>query len=83
MEIGTELFAISAVCSYAVNLQKKNPDDNSPIELADYFCAMARRRIGHLYSDLSHNDDRQANVIAKKVIDEDYLWLEKGIIEIT
>lgn len=83
MEIGTELFAISAVCSYAVHLQKNDPKDNSPIELADYFCAMARRRIDNYYTELSHNDDRQANAIAKKVIDEDYLWLEKGIIEIT
>ena len=81
MDIGTRLFAISAVCSYAISLQKKNPEDNSPIELADYFCAMSKHRIAQLESDLSSNNDKQANVIAKKVIDEDYLWLENGIMK--
>jgi len=81
MEIGTELFAMAAVCSYAVNLQKKNPIDNTPIELADYFCAMARRRINVLETALDHNDDHQANEIAKKVINQEFLWLEKGIMD--
>jgi alkylation response protein AidB-like acyl-CoA dehydrogenase len=43
MEIGTDLFAMTACCSYAVMLKKKNPQDESPIELANYFCEMAER----------------------------------------
>jgi len=80
MEIGTDLFAMSAVCSYAESLQKKNPEDKSPMELADYFCAMARRRIELRYESLSENDDRQANDVAKKVLQNDFMWLEKGIM---
>ncbi len=45
MEIGTELFAMSAVCSYANACVEKNPNDKSRLDLADYFCAISRRRI--------------------------------------
>ncbi len=81
MEIGTELFAISATCSYAVSMHQKNPNDNTPIELADFFCNLARRRIGLLEDALSQNDDRQSNIIAKKVLDQEFLWLEEGIMD--
>lgn len=80
MEIGTDLFAIAAACSYANILVKKNPEDKSPIELADYFCAIARRRIALRYEALSSNDDKQANEIAKSVLHDNYTWLERGVI---
>lgn len=80
MDIGTDLFAISAICSYAAHLRDKNPDDTSPSELADYFCVMARRRIAEKFSALNDNDDRHANKIAKNVIDGDMKWLEQGVI---
>lgn len=79
MEIGTDLFAMAAVCSYAQSMKNQDPEDNSPIELADYFCQMATRRIDQAFNALKHNDDRAANVLAKKVIEKRYRWLEKGI----
>ena len=38
MEIGTELFAMTASCSYALSCAKSETCDDSPIDLADYFC---------------------------------------------
>jgi alkylation response protein AidB-like acyl-CoA dehydrogenase len=77
MEIGTDLFAMSAVCAYATTLCKENPEDRSPLTLADYFCSMARRRIDDRFRDLADNDDRKANYIAKEIIDKEYKWLEE------
>jgi alkylation response protein AidB-like acyl-CoA dehydrogenase len=80
MEIGTDLFVMSATCSYALHLQKERNGDSSPIDLANYFCAMARRRIDRHFKALKDNDDRQGNALAKDVIQGDMKWLEEGIM---
>ncbi len=79
MEIGTDLFAMACCCSYALHLYKKNPSDKSPIELADYFCALAERRVKRRFHAIKHNDDKKGDKIAEKVILKDYRWLEKGV----
>jgi alkylation response protein AidB-like acyl-CoA dehydrogenase len=78
MEVGTDLFAMAATCSYALFL-KKEQGDGSAIELADYFCAITKRRIKGNLQALSSNEDKQADIIAKKTLDRSYRWLEKGI----
>lgn len=79
MDIGTDLFVMSATVAYAVSQYKKNPGDDSPLELADFFCTMAKRRINERFAALSNNDDKKGNVIAEKVVKKDYRWLEKGV----
>lgn len=79
VDIGTNLFAMTAVCSYAVAQQKKNSDSSS-IELAEYFCLLARRRIAQHFRALTHNDDKAANELAKSVLDGRMKWLEEGVI---
>lgn len=74
IDIGTDLFAMSCVCSYAVSLK-----DGSAEELADFFCNKARRRINDRFYQLHHNDDKQSNALAKKVLSGDFEWLEKGV----
>lgn len=80
IEIGSELFAISATVSYAASLHKKNPSDSTPLELADFFAVSAKRRIEEKFRALSDNDDRQSNALAKEVIEGKMKWLEEGII---
>lgn len=80
MEIGTDLFAMSATCSYALSLKGKENIGNSSIELADHFCQLARRRIEAHFAALSQNDDKSANRIAKNTLDKSFRWLEKGIV---
>lgn len=79
MDIGTDLFVMTACCSYAIHLQKKESKNNTPIELADYFCTLARRRVEMNFEALKDNDDKKGNLLAEKVIGKDYRWLEKGI----
>lgn len=80
MEIGTDLFAMSAVCSYAVTLQKQRKGDESPIELADYFCRIAQSRIEDNFRNLTKNHDRHGNKLAKNVLKDQCTWLEQGVI---
>ncbi|MFV0340604.1 MAG: acyl-CoA dehydrogenase family protein [Parachlamydiaceae bacterium] len=79
VEIGTDLFAMSCCIAYAVHLNKKNPKDAKSLELADYFCNLATRRIQKRFSKLNRNIDRQSNQIAEQVIKKDYTWLEQGV----
>jgi len=76
IEIGTELFAISATVSHAATLSEQ-----TAIELADYFATLARRRIVEKFRALIDNDDKQLNALAKKVIDGEMKWLESGILK--
>lgn len=80
MDIGTDLFAIASVCSYADFLAKEDPGQKEAIELADYFCRMAQRRVLANFKALKDNEDRAANKLAEGVIEEKFKWLEKGII---
>lgn len=80
IEIGTELFVMAATCSYATMLYNKNRENRSPLDLADYFCAMSSRRVEEQFAALADNDDKKANKIAKQVINNDFRWLEQGII---
>ena len=79
MDIGTELFAMAATCSYALEQQSKQ-GGSTPIELADLFCRQARRRIRRHFSELWCNDNRRVNALAKRVSAGDMRWLEEGII---
>lgn len=81
MDIGTDLFVMAAACSYA-KLQAQKLNNDSPIDLARYFCEGAMRRINQYFTELSDNDDRHTNSIAKRVVDKEFKWLEEGIIRV-
>lgn len=75
MEIGTELFAMAATCSYAKSL-----NDESALKLADYFCVLAERRIQRNFKEVSCNVDKHANAIAKQTLEKKFRWLENGVV---
>lgn len=77
IEIGTDLFAMSAVCSYAAS----STQGGTAIELADYFCKLAEDRIKLNFESLEVNIDSQANQLAKDVLVDKFLWLEEGVIQ--
>jgi hypothetical protein len=77
MDIGTELFAMAATCSYAHSLVKRGGDDSATV-LADYFCRTATRRIEAHFKDLASNDDGMMNQLGKRVLAGDIRWLEDG-----
>ena len=81
VDIGMELFAMSAVCSYAASLAKKGDKMANSIELADLYCRQARARIKRHFKDVCKNQDKLSNSIAKELLKGQYEWLEDGIIK--
>ena len=79
VEIGTELFAIAAVCSYAALLKEKGQDN--AVDLADNFCNDARRRVQGLFQDTTSNSDKDQLKTARKILAKEFAWLENGIIK--
>jgi alkylation response protein AidB-like acyl-CoA dehydrogenase len=79
IDIGTDLFAIAAVCSYT-QLQVKNGNKNA-VQLGDSFCQDAKKRIEALFKEGTGNNDKQQLKIAKGILAKEYEWLENEIIK--
>ncbi len=81
VDIGCDLFVMSAACSYAVSTQKYATACGSPVELADLFCRQARARIAGNFRDICHNQDKSSGAVARKILSGEYEWLENEIIK--
>jgi len=82
VDIGAELFAISAAAVYAQTIREEHPERaDQAVELADLFCRQARRRSDALFGSLFANDDDRAYAVAQKLLDGRYTWLEEGIAD--
>ena len=80
VDIGAELFAISAAVVYADTIARESPERaDSARELADLFCAQARRRADALFHALWNNDDDAGYKAAINLLDGRYSWLEEGV----
>ncbi len=84
VEIGAELFAMSAACVRAQALQtSKSPEERahglSAVYLADLFCRIARRRIAERFDRLFDNDDARVYQAAQRVLANEFVWLEEGV----
>lgn len=77
VDIGAELYAMSASCVHA----RSAGQDPSAVELADAFCRQARRRVEALFRQLWHNTDAADRGLARKVLDGRYSWLEEGVLD--
>jgi hypothetical protein len=81
VEIGAELLAITASCARAQAMVKKNPADKGPIELADVFARHARRRVEERFAAVFSNEDVATYAVARKVLEDQYLWMEEGLVK--
>jgi alkylation response protein AidB-like acyl-CoA dehydrogenase len=81
VEIGAELLAISASAARAHAMVRKNPDDRTPLELADLFARHARRRVQERFAAVFDNDDVATYSTARKFLDGQMAWLEDGIVK--
>ncbi len=81
VNIGTDLFAMSAACSHAAYLLEKNPSEKSPEELADLFCRETRLRIRSEFRCQRENDDKMIYRVGRNMLEGKYKWLEEGIIK--
>ncbi len=83
VDIGTDLFVMASVCSYAASIarQKVKDEGASPIELADLFCCQARARIAGQFRGVWNNNDKKADRVAKDILSDKYEWMENEIIK--
>ncbi|MHB1330330.1 MAG: acyl-CoA dehydrogenase family protein, partial [Gemmatimonadales bacterium] len=79
VEIGADLFAMSATVAKAQLLAKKDPSNRGPIELADLFCRQTSWRVTVKFEEIFGNDDDRAYRLAQDVVERKYVWLEEGI----
>ncbi|WP_430333776.1 acyl-CoA dehydrogenase family protein [Rhodococcus sp. ACT016] len=82
VDIGAELFAMSAACVRA----QTQPDADlgggeTAHELADAFCRQSRLRVDALFSALWKNCDDSDARLSRNVLDDSYTWLEAGVVD--
>jgi alkylation response protein AidB-like acyl-CoA dehydrogenase len=77
VDIGAELFAITAAC---VRAQCDEMNDGAG-DLADAFSRQARVRADQLFEQLWDNSDESDRSLAKDVLEGRYTWLERGIVD--
>jgi len=83
VDIGKELYVMSACCSRASELLRQNPIDNSPVELADLYCRAARRRVKSIFKQLFiFNDSKKIKTINKRIRAGKLKWLEDNIFSV-
>lgn len=80
VDIGTELFAMSATISYATMLAKKEGTKNAT-DLADIFCREARLRIDQHFRTMFDNHDDKAYKVAVEFLKGSYQWVEGDLVE--
>ncbi|MEU6404359.1 acyl-CoA dehydrogenase family protein [Streptomyces sp. NPDC046985] len=81
VDIGAELFAMSAACVRAELLRSRGEHGREAYQLADAFCRQARIRVAELFDRLWTNTDDLDRKVVKGVLGGAYTWLEEGVID--
>jgi alkylation response protein AidB-like acyl-CoA dehydrogenase len=82
VDIGAELFAMSATCVRAqLDVSGSTGRDRRAQELAGLFCQQARLRAEALFAELWSSTDAPDSVLARQVLGGRYTWLEEGILD--
>ncbi|OBI25139.1 acyl-CoA dehydrogenase [Mycobacterium sp. E1386] len=82
VDVGAELFAMSAACVRAEAQRAVDPAvGQQAYELADTFCRQAALRVEALFDALWTNTDDCDVRLTREVVGSRYTWLEDGIID--
>jgi alkylation response protein AidB-like acyl-CoA dehydrogenase len=82
VDIGAELFAMSAVCVRAEAQRAAGAaEGEQAYELAEAFCQQATLRVEALFHALWANTDGTDVRLANDILEGRYTWLEQGIID--
>ncbi|MDQ0871320.1 alkylation response protein AidB-like acyl-CoA dehydrogenase [Arthrobacter sp. V1I9] len=82
VDIGAELFAMTACCSRAEMLLHTAPEKAaSAYELAEAYCQQARVRVDEYFDQLWRNTDDGDHLLTRKVLAGNYTWLEAGVLD--
>jgi alkylation response protein AidB-like acyl-CoA dehydrogenase len=79
VDIGTDLFAMSAAISYATMLAKKG--QKNAIDLADVFCREARMRVETNFRDLFTDHDDAAYKLVLNIMKGEFDWFKGDLVE--
>ena len=79
VDIGAELFAMSAACTRAQMLRKTG--DANAVDLADLFCRESRLRVDAHFDNLFGVNDAAIYRVSQQVLRGEFEWLERGIID--
>lgn len=81
VDIGAELFAMSAACVRAELLRTTEDHGREAYQLADTFCRQSRIRVDELFDRLWTNTDGVDRKVVKGVLNGRYTWLEAGVVD--
>jgi alkylation response protein AidB-like acyl-CoA dehydrogenase len=82
VDIGAELFAMSATVVYTQTAMREHPERAAETrELAEAFCNQAQHRTERLFHELWSNADAPNHRLALGVLSGRHTWLEAGIID--
>jgi alkylation response protein AidB-like acyl-CoA dehydrogenase len=81
VDIGAELFAMSAACVRAELLRDQGDHGREAYQLADAFCHQSRLRVEELFGRLWSNTDDLDRKVVKGVMSGTYEWLEQGVVD--
>ncbi|WP_109002253.1 acyl-CoA dehydrogenase family protein [Streptomyces rishiriensis] len=83
VDIGAELFAMSAACVRAELLRSRGENGREAYQLADVFCRQSRIRVDELFARLWHNTDDLDRKVVRGVMAGAYEWLEQGVVDLS
>src|SRR6266403_283868 len=78
--IATELFAISATCSFAQWKINNGAPADEVLSLADYFCRSARLRINTHFAGTQRNVDKRGYKLTQGLLTGEHVMLRDGIV---
>ncbi len=78
--IATELFAISATCSFAQWKINNGAPADEVLSVADYFCRSARLRINTHFAGTQRNVDKRGYKLTQELLAEKHESLRDGIV---
>src|SRR5947209_8421241 len=78
--IATELFAISATCSFAQHKIDRGERADEVLSVANYFCRSAKIRIDHHFAGTARNADRAGYDLTQELLAGKHADLGKGIV---
>ncbi|MFE0422875.1 acyl-CoA dehydrogenase family protein [Streptomyces sp. NPDC058953] len=82
VDIGAELFAMSAACVRAELLRGEGDGHGrEAYQLADAFCRQSRIRVEELFDRLWTNTDDIDRKVVERVLSGAYTWLEEGVVD--
>ncbi|MET7641738.1 acyl-CoA dehydrogenase family protein [Streptomyces sp. NPDC005438] len=82
VDIGAELFAMSAACVRAERLRRDDAAQGAAAyQLAYAFCVQSRVRVEELFGRLWHNTDEVDGKVVQGVLSGSYSWLEEGVLD--